>query len=147
MRLNCPETELSVFQAQALHAQNFVSDSYLVSVTGKNSISLHPNWLHSSVLTTKQMEKSTKQASTLSKEAAPRTSLHAAARGDPVLKAGLNKLLCSDLQGAGTAQPGAVSAEQVSVTPRASSRCIHRVPGHENRLGSQWHPLTHTVLM
>lgn len=114
---------------------------------GKKSISLHPNLLQSSAPTTKQMEKSTKQARTLSREAAPGTSLHTAAQGDPVLKAGLNKLLCSALQGAGTGQPGAVSAEQVSVTPPASSGCIQRVPGHENRLGSQWHPLTHGILM
>lgn len=41
------------------------------------------------------VEKSTKQASTVNR--APGTSLQAAARGDPVLKAGLNKLLCSAL--------------------------------------------------
>lgn len=144
MRLNCPETELNIFQASALHAQN---DSSLAPVPGKKSISLHPNWLHSSEPTTKPMEKSTKLNQTLSREAAPGTSLHAAAWGDPVLKAALNKLLCSALQGAGTVHPGAVSADQVSITPRASSGCFHRVPGHENRLGSQWHPVTHGILM
>lgn len=81
-----------------------------------------------------------KEAGTPSRDTASCTSLHTTTRGNAAFKAGLNKLLCSALQGTRRVQPGAVSLKsRFKLHLKQPSGCIHRLTVQENRLGSQWH--------